>query len=87
MTVRMRHFGILATLAIIATVAAWISRLIPVIYLMPLFVLQGVMLSLACPRCDMSPFVRKIGPFRVGWPIPASTCAKCGFPIRDFRGS
>lgn len=86
MTFRLRYMGVLIGAAIALTVGGWFTGFIPLIYLMPLVVLQGLTLSLACPRCGKSPFRRQMGLVRVSWPTPGPQCWNCEFPFRDFAG-
>ena len=78
MVYRVRNLWWVALAILLFTIAGWFSGFIPLIYMMPIFALQAIMLSFACPRCNQSPFVRKLGPFRYGsW--PAKSCTNCGF--------
>ena len=83
MTFRIRHFGLIVAVSVFATVVAWFVGFIPLIYLMPIAVLYILLMSLACPRCNRSPFIRKYGAVSIGWPFPGDTCSNCGFPFRD----
>src|SRR6266496_6379549 len=67
----------------IATIASWFIGFVPLIYMMPIFVMSMLALLLACPVCGHSPFVQKWGPFRVGVPWLPKKCGNCGF---QFRG-
>ncbi|HEX8125344.1 MAG TPA: hypothetical protein VF548_07170 [Allosphingosinicella sp.] len=84
MIFRLRFIRMLLAAAVVATVAAWFSGFVPLIYMMPLLVVQALVLSLACPRCGRSPFVRRWGNMRVGWPHRGARCRNCEF---RFRGS
>ena len=84
MTFRIRHLALLSMGIVIATIGAWFLGFIPLIYLMPIIVLQVFMLSLACPMCGKPPFVRRFGPFLVGWPTTGARCWNCGFNFREF---
>jgi hypothetical protein len=82
MIFRVRHFGVIASLIAAATVAAWVLGFVPLIYMMPLLALGILQLSFACPRCNESPYVRRWGHARIGFPLPAARCSRCGF---DFK--
>ena len=82
MIFRVRHLGVLAAAIVAATVAAWASGFTPLIYMMPIVALGLMQLSLACPRCGESPYVRRWGLMRIGFPWPPKQCTRCGF---DFR--
>ena len=78
MVYRVRHVWWVALAIFVATVAGWFIGFIQLIYMMPIFALQAIMVSFACPRCNQSPFVRRLGYFRYGgW--PTKTCSNCGF--------
>jgi transposase-like protein len=40
-----------------------------------------------CPTCGKSPYVRKIGPFYFGQPIPETQCSKCGRNLEESPGA
>jgi len=82
MIFRVRHFGMIASLITAATVGAWVLDFVPLIYLMPLITLGILQLSFACPRCNESPYVRRLGRVRIGFPWPPARCSRCGF---DFK--
>jgi hypothetical protein len=86
MTYRLRHLWLLIVITIAATVSSWLIEFTPLIYMMPFVILYVVLVSLSCPRCKRSPFMRKFGRVRIGWPASGDKCWNCGFPFRDFDG-
>lgn len=83
MIFRLRFIRTLLAAALILTVAAWFIGFVPLIYMMPLLLIQALLLSLACPQCGRSPFIRQWGNITLGWPSWGSKCWNCGFPFRD----
>lgn len=71
---------------VVATIAAWFSGALLLIYMMPLLALAAFHLSLACPRCRLSPYTRMWGPFVVGLPWLPKDCPNCGFAFHHRLG-
>jgi hypothetical protein len=85
MIFRLRFIRTFLAVAIAITVTAWFVDFVPLIYMLPLLIIQGLLLSFACPRCGRSPFIRQWGNITIGWPIWGTKCWNCGFLFRSLE--